>query len=73
MNDREVIEYLFEKCQENLNVDTTLEPKDFDSTNALDSFLEAIILVVKKNYQMRDISTIFNQIHLATGTRTAFC
>lgn len=60
MNDREVIEYLFEKCQENLTVDTTIEPSDFDSTNALDSFLEAIILVVKKNYQMRDINTIFN-------------
>jgi hypothetical protein len=60
MNDREVIEYLFEKCAENLTVNTDKQPGDFDSTNALDSFLESIILVVKKNYQMKDLNTIFN-------------
>lgn len=76
MNNKEVIEYLFEICQSNLALKPGSEPSDptqaWNSTNALDSFLSAICTVVKENTQTKDIKALFDTLHLATGTRTLF-
>jgi hypothetical protein len=49
MTNKEVIEYLFEICQNNLALRPGSEPSDLFPTNALDSLLLVIIQVVKDN------------------------
>jgi len=49
MNNKEVIDYLFEICHNNLCLKPGSEPGDLNSTNALDSLLSVICSVVKDN------------------------
>ena len=72
MNNKEVIEYLFDVCQSNLALKPNSEPDNLQSTNALDSVLYALIHIVKENAQTKDCKSLFETLHLATGTRTPF-
>jgi hypothetical protein len=72
MNNKEVIEYLFEICQNNLQLKPGSEPGDLLHHNALDSFLSVICQIVKDNTQTKDLKQLFDFLHLATGTRTPF-
>jgi hypothetical protein len=49
MTNKEVIEYLFEICQNNLALRPGSEPSDLLHHNALDSFLSVVCTIVKDN------------------------
>jgi hypothetical protein len=71
MNPREVIDFLFEIGRQNLSLNKLLQPDDLNSTQAIDSFLEAITHIVSNNIQKRG-PELFDSIHLSTGTRTPY-
>jgi hypothetical protein len=71
MNSREVIDFLFEIGRSNVSINKSLLPDDLNSTQAIDSFLEAITHIISNNIQKRG-PELFENIHLSTGTRTTF-
>lgn len=46
MQPNEIINYLQEVCRNNVELNMNLKPNDLDSTDALDSFLEALTFVI---------------------------
>jgi hypothetical protein len=68
-----VIEYLFNVCQETLTLNFDIQPPDLCSTSALDSFIETISHVIRENLMPGNMHKLFDEMHLATGTRTNFC
>lgn len=71
MNSREVIDFLLEIGRSNVSINKSLLPDDLNSTQAIDSFLEAITHIINNNIQKRG-PELFDNIHLSTGTRTTF-
>ena len=49
-----------------------MKPDDLDSTQAIDSFLEAICATFNWTNK-KETKKLFETIHLSTGTRTDFC
>ena len=49
-----------------------LKPRDLDSTQGIDSLLDAVVFVSENNIQKRD-QKFMDNLHLSTGTRTPFC
>ena len=59
-------------CGQNVVLNEKLVPQDLDSTQAIDSFLKALVYIATNNVQKKDVG-VLDKLHLSTGTRTAFC
>ena len=72
MSHEEIINFLFDLSSSSVSLNRKLEPRDLDSTQGLDSFLQAVIYVNEQNIQKKD-QKLVDSLHLSTGTRTNFC
>ena len=72
MTHEEIISFLFDLSSNSVGLNRRMEPTDLDSTQGLDSFLQAVIYINENNVQKKDQKLVDN-LHLSTGTRTNFC
>ena len=72
MSHNEIIDYLLEVGAQSVSLNVDLKPDDLDSTQAIDSFLEAICATFSWTNK-KETKKLFETIHLSTGTRTDFC
>ena len=72
MTSTEIIDYLLEVGAMSVQLNMDLKPDDLDSTQAIDSFLDAFVAAYSWTNK-KETRKLFETIHLSTGTRTAFC
>jgi hypothetical protein len=63
------MEYLGEICKQDIKGKVGNKPGDFDSTEAVDSFLEALYVIVDDNI-LNYNDKCKEGMHLSTGART---
>ena len=72
MTHTEIIDYLLEVGAQNVQLNIDMKPDDLDSTQAIDSFLDAFVATYCWTNK-KETKKLFETIHLSTGTRTVFC
>ena len=72
MTHTEIIDYLLEVGAQNVQLDLDIKPDDLDSTQAIDSFLDAFVATYAWTNK-KETRKLLDSIHLSTGTRTPFC